>query len=91
MALLRRNRGNQSDEEREELRRRLQELEQLREERLAALGGLAVEMHRRGAVDADALFKPAAGIVALEDEMKLVRRGLDERLSRQQLEELARP
>lgn len=89
MALLRRKRGGQSAAEREQLQQRLRELEQQREERLVALGSLAVEMHRRAAVEADALFEPAAGIVALEDEVKLVRRGLDEGLSPQQLRELA--
>jgi hypothetical protein len=89
MALLRRKRSQQSAEEREELSRRLRELEQLREERLAALGGLAVGMHRRSAVDADALFKPASEIVAVEDEIKLVRRGLDEGLSPEQLQKPA--
>ena len=90
MAPLKRNRGKQSAEEREEVRQHLQDLETLREERLAALGSLAVEMHRRGPVDPDALFKPAAKIVAIEEEVKLVRRGLDEGLSLKQLQELAR-
>ena len=89
MALLKRKRGKQSDEERERLRGRLQELEQQREERLATLGGLAVDMYRRKALAADPLFKPAAEIVALEDEMNLVRRGLDEGLSAEELQELA--
>jgi hypothetical protein len=89
MALLRRKRGRQSPEDREQLRRRLQDLEEQREERLAALGGLAADLHRRNAIDAAALSEPAAAIVALEDEMELVRRGLDEGLSEEQLKELA--
>jgi hypothetical protein len=76
----------QGRQEREHLR----ELEDLREERLRELGGLALEMHTRKGVDRDLLWKPAAEIAAIDDEAQLVRRGLDERLTLAELEELAR-
>lgn len=89
MALLRRKRERPRAEEHEELSGRLRDLERQREERLVELGGLAADLHRSGAVDPGPLSEPAAAVVALETEMKLVRRGLDEGLSFEQLKQLA--
>lgn len=90
MALLRRKGESQSMRERGQLRRHLRELEELREERLRDLGGLALEMHAHDRVDRELLWRPAAEIAAIDDEAKLVRRGLDEGLTLAQLEEIAR-
>lgn len=76
-------------QERGELRRHLRELEDLREERLRELGGLALEMHRRKGLDRDLLWKPAAEIAAIDDEAQLVGRGLDEGLTFAELEQIA--
>jgi hypothetical protein len=89
MALLRK-RGRLSAEDREELTARLRDLERRREEHLIELGGLAADLHRSGAVDPGPLSEPAAAVAALEAEMNLVRRGLDEGLSAEQLNELAK-
>jgi hypothetical protein len=76
--------------ERGQLRRHLGELEDLREERLRDLGGLALEMHRSEKIDRSLLWQPAAEIAAIDDEAQLVRKGLDEGLTLAQLEEIAR-
>lgn len=90
MGLLNRSGEKQTLRERGELRRHLDDLGELREEKLRDLGGAAVDMHRRDDVDRDALWDAAAEIAAIDDEAKLVRRGLDEGLTLAQLEELSR-
>jgi hypothetical protein len=90
MGLLSRSRGDQTRDEREQLRNHLEELDGLRERGLLELGGMALEMHSRDRLAGRALWEKAAEIAAIEDEAGLVRRGLDERLSVRQLEELAR-
>ena len=87
MALLKRKRSKQNPQEREALRARLRALEEQREDRLASLGATAAEMHRRESLDPAALREPAAEIAALEDEIKLVRRGLDEGVSPEELDQ----
>ena len=82
-------RDRQGRRERSRLRRHLRELEQLREARLRDLGGLALEMHRHEKVDRNLLWEPAAEIADIDDEAQLVRRGLDEGLTLEQLEEIA--
>jgi len=76
-------------QERGQLRRHLRELEEMREERLRELGGLALEMHKRKGLDRDLLWKPAAEIAAIDDEAQLVRKGLDEGLTLAELEQIA--
>ena len=90
MGLLNRSSEKQTLRERGELRRHLDDLGDLREERLRELGGVAVGMHRGNEFDRDALWTAAAAIAAIDDEAKLVRRGLDEGLTLAQLEELSR-
>ena len=89
MGLLNRSGEKQTLRERGELRRHLDDLGELREEKLGELGGIAVGMHRGGGLDRDALWAAAAEIAAIDDEVKLVRRGLDEGLTLAQLEELS--
>jgi hypothetical protein len=90
MGLLNRNGEKQTLRERGELRRHLDDLGDLREEKLRELGGIAVGMHRGEGFDRDTLWTAAAAIAAVDDEVKLVRRGLDEGLTLAQLESLSR-
>ncbi len=80
----------QTPRERAQLRHHLRELDEQRDSRLLDLGGLALEMHQRDRFDADLLDAKAAEVAAVEDEAKLVRRGLDEGLPLERLEEIAR-
>jgi hypothetical protein len=90
MGLLDRNGSRQTARERGQLRRHMRELDGLRDERLRDLGGLALEMYKRDRFEGQLLWSKAAEIAAIDDEARLVRRGLDEGLSMQQLEDLAR-
>jgi hypothetical protein len=90
MGLLDRDGSRQTARERGQLRRHMRELDGLRDERLRDLGGLALEMYKRDRFEGQLLWSKAAEIAAIDDEAKLVRRGLDEGLSMQQLEDLAR-
>jgi len=90
MGLLNRSGEKQTLRERGELRRHLDDLDDLREEKLRDLGGIAVGMHQGEGFDRDALWEAASAIAAIDDEARLVRRGLDEGLTLSQLEELSR-
>jgi hypothetical protein len=90
MGLLSRDQRGQTVRERGQLRRHMRELDDLREERLRDLGGLALEMYKRDRFVGRLLWSKAAEIAAIDDEAKLVRRGLDEGLTLEQLEQLAR-
>jgi hypothetical protein len=68
----------------------MRELDDLREERLRDLGGLTLEMYKRDRFEGRLLWSKAAEIAAIDDEAKLVQRGLDEGLPLEKLEELAR-
>lgn len=85
-----RDQQRQSRQDRSQLRRHLRELDEARDESLLALGSLALDMHRRDRFDAGLLEAKAAEVEAVEEEVGLVRRGLDEKLSLVQLEEIAR-
>lgn len=89
MGLLDRNGSRQTVRERGRLRRQMRELDELREEGLRDLGGLALEMYKRDRFEGRLLWAKAAEIAAIDEEAKLVRRGLDESLTMEQLEELA--
>ena len=89
MGLLNRSGEKQTLRERGELRRHLDDLGDLREQKLRELGGVAVGMHRGNELDRNALWTAAAEIAAIDDEAKLVRRGLDEGLTLAQLENLS--
>jgi hypothetical protein len=90
VGLLDRDGKRQSVRERGQLRRHMRELDDLRDERLRDLGGLALEMYKRDRFEGQLLWSNAAEIAAIDDEAKLVRRGLDEGLSMEQLEDLAK-
>jgi hypothetical protein len=90
MGLLSREDRGQTRQEREQLRDHLRELEELREERLVDLGRLATEMHKRDMIAGDRLWAAAAEVAAIEDEAALVRHGLEQRLTLEQLAELSR-
>jgi hypothetical protein len=90
MSFLSRDSSGQTARERGQLGRHLRELEDLREEQLRDLGGVTVEMHQRDRFEGKLLWQKAAEIAAIDDEAKLVRRGLDEGLTLAQLEQLAR-
>jgi hypothetical protein len=90
MGLLSRGDHGQTRSEREQLRDHLKELEALREERLLDLGRLALEMHKQDRISGERLWAAAAEVAALEDEAALVRRGLEQRLTIEQLGELSR-
>src|SRR5258705_13537713 len=90
MGLLDREGSRQTARERGQLRRHLRELDELREGSLRDLGGLALEMYKRDRFEGKLLWSKAAEIAAIDDEAKLVRRGLDEGLSFGELESLAR-
>jgi len=81
----------QTRRERVQLRRRLHDLEMLFDVRLGDLGALAAEMHRRNRIDVDTLWAQAGDVVAIEDEVALTRRGIEERLTSEQLADLAGP
>jgi hypothetical protein len=81
-------RRRQSTRERGQLRRRLREIAEQREEQLRDLGGLALEMHKRDRFEPRLLSERAAEIAELDREAKLLRRALDERLTGVELEAL---
>jgi hypothetical protein len=72
------------------MRRHLRGLEAQREQSLSDLGGLALEMYRRDRFDSKLLWKKAAELAAVDDEIRLVQRGLEERRSVAELQEIAR-
>jgi hypothetical protein len=88
MGLLNRNGSRPSGRKRGQIRRRLREIADLREERLRDLGGLALEMHKRDRIDPRLLSVKAAEIASLDEEAELLRRGLDQGLTADQLQVL---
>ncbi len=90
MGLFGGNKQKQSSRERSELRSHLRELGELREEKLRELGEAAAAMEAAGKIDRERLWAKAAEAASVEDEAELVHRGLKEKLTIAQLEELAR-
>jgi hypothetical protein len=88
MGLLNRN-ARPTARERGQMRRRLREIAEQREEGLRDLGGLALEMHKRDRLDPGLLSEKAAALAALDREATLLRRALDEGLTQGQLEALS--
>lgn len=80
--------GRQSARERGQLRRRLREVGERREQMLRDLGGLTLEMHKRDRLDPGLLSAKAAEIDGLDSEARLLRRALEERLTSGELESL---
>ena len=90
MGLFSRDKEKQTSRERSELRSHLRELGELREEKLRELGEAAARDASAGRIDRAGLWAKAAEAAAVEDEAELVHRGLKEKLTIAQLEELAR-
>jgi hypothetical protein len=88
MGLRKRHGSNPSARERGQMRRRLREIDEERDRLLRELGGLALEMHKRDRFEPRLISERATEIAALDDEAALLRRGLDERLTVRQLEDL---
>jgi hypothetical protein len=86
MGLLNRHGSRQTARERGEMRRRLREIGEQREEGLRDLGGLAFEMHKRDRVESRLLAEKASQIADLDREAELLRRALDEGLTLGELE-----
>ena len=80
----------QTRRERRAMSDHLEELLDLREEKLVELGRLTVEMSREGAFDRTLLSAKADELVRIDSESELVVRGIEEKLTLDQLEELAR-
>ncbi len=90
MALFGGDKEKQTSGERKELRSHLRELGELREEKLRELGEAAAAMQAGGRIDRAGLWEKAAEAAAAEDEAELVHRGLKEKLTIAQLEDLAK-
>ena len=80
----------QTKRERKQLHDHLEELEDLRDERLEDLGSLAYEMHRRGRFVTNLLSERAAEIASIQAEADLVHRGLAEHLTLDELAEISK-
>jgi hypothetical protein len=80
----------QTRRERRAMSDHLEELLDLREEKLVELGRLTVDMSREGALDRNLLSAKADELVRIDSESELVVRGIEEKLTLDQLEELAR-
>lgn len=83
-------RKGQSGRERRAMRDHLDELDELRREGLLELGRMTGEMAREGQFDRSRLSAQAAEVVKTEREADLIARGLEEGLTLEQLEDLAR-
>jgi hypothetical protein len=86
MGLLNRHGSRSSARERGQMRRRLREIGEQRQERLRNLGGLTLEMHKRDRFERRLLSEKAEEIAALDREAELLRRALDEGLTLGELE-----
>lgn len=88
MALFRRK--GQSGRERRAMRDHLDELDEMRRNGLIELGRMTGEMADEGRFDRSRLSAQAAEVVKTEREADLIARGLEEGLTLEQLEDLAR-
>lgn len=84
------DRNHLSGAERRQYREHLAELDVLLEQGLEQLGARLAGMSRSGELDPQEIWDEAARLTAIEDEVRLVERGITERLTREQLQELAR-
>jgi len=89
MGLFGRKGKGQTSAERSQLREHLRDLGELREEELRGLGELAAEMQRGDGIDREKLWAAAAEVAAVDDEAELIHRGLQEKLTLEQPEQLA--
>ena len=84
------SRGGQSGRERRAMKDHLVELEGLRRKQLGELGALTVEMADAGSFDRERLSAQAREVVGVEREADLIARGLEEGLTLEELEDMAR-
>lgn len=80
----------QTRRERKAMSEHLEDLLDLRQEKLVELGRLTVDMSREGSFDRILLSARADELVRIDGESELVVRGLEEKLTLDELEELAR-
>lgn len=84
------NRSKQSGRERRAMKDHLDELDELRRTSLSELGQLTVEMAGAGSFDRSNLSAKATEVVGIDREADLIARGLEEGLTLEELEDLAR-
>jgi hypothetical protein len=82
--------GGQTGRERRAMKDHLNELDEMRRTHLAELGKMTGEMASEGRFDRQKLSEQAAEVVKIDREADLIARGLEEGLTLQELEELAR-
>ncbi len=83
-------RGGQSGRERRAMQDHLRELDEMRRTQLGKLGQMTVEMASEGRFDRGLLSQQAAEVAGIDREADLIARGLEEGLTLQELEDLAR-
>jgi hypothetical protein len=84
------SRGKQSGRERRAMKDHLVELDELRRKQLAELGRMTVEMAGEGRFDRDRLSIQSREVVGIDREADLIARGLEEGLTLEELEDMAR-
>lgn len=83
-------RGGQTGRERRAMQDHLGELDEMRRTGLGELGRATVEMAAAGNFDHRLLSERSAEVVKIDREADLIARGLEEGLTLQELEDLAR-
>lgn len=71
------------------MRHHLDELLEDREQMLDELGGVALDMHRRDHLDVALLEDRAAEIAEVEDDIELLRTGLEQGIGIEELQKIA--
>ena len=84
------SRDGQSGRERRAMKDHLDELDELRRTSLGELGEMTVRMADTGSFDRSALSAKATQVVSIDREADLIARGLEEGLTLEELEDLAR-
>lgn len=82
--------GKSGRRERRAMRKHLEELDDLRRKNLGELGRMTVEMAGNGSFDRRLLSDKAGEVASIDREADLVARGIEEGLSLEELEEMAR-
>lgn len=83
-------RNGQSGRERRAMKDHLDELDELRRTSLGELGEMTIKMAGEGSFDRRLLSEKATEVVSLDREADLIARGLEEGLTLEELEDLAR-
>ncbi len=84
------SKGGQSGRERRAMKDHLDELDELRRTSLGELGEMTVRMADSGRFDRSELSEKARQVVGIDREADLIARGLEEGLTLEELEDLAR-